>query len=81
MKGDRPMPSPRNAAAFDIHASITHSIVQAIEAGIGEHRLPWARTGTPSVRPRNAVTKQAYRGINVLSLWLSAEQYGFTHGL
>jgi len=75
------MPTPRNAAAFDIHASITQAIVQAIENGIGEHRLPWARTGTPSVRPRNAVTKQAYRGINVLSLWLSAEQYGFTHGL
>ena len=75
------MPTPRNAAAFDIHASITRAIVQAIENGIGEHRLPWARTGTPSVRPRNAVTKQAYRGINVLSLWLSAEQHGFTHGL
>lgn len=66
---------------FDIHQSITDQIVQALEAGVGEHRLPWARTGTPNVRPRNAVTKNAYRGINILSLWLSAEVHGFNHGL
>lgn len=70
-----------NVDAFDVHASITNEIMRALEAGVGDSRLPWARTGTPSVRPRNAVTKQGYRGINILSLWLSAEKHGFTHGL
>lgn len=75
------MSTHRNAAAFDVHKAVTDEIVRALEAGVGQSRLPWARTGTPSVRPRNAVTKQGYRGINILSLWLSAEKHGFTHGL
>ena len=75
------MSTHRNNVGFDVHASITNEIVRALEAGIGESRLPWARTGTPSVRPRNAMTKQGYRGINTLSLWLSAEKNGYTHGL
>lgn len=75
------MSTHRNVAAFDVHRAITDDIIQALEAGVDKYRLPWARTGTPSVRPRNAVTKQGYRGINILSLWLSAEKHGFTHGV
>ena len=56
---------------FDLHAEITNSIVRAIEDGPGEFIMPWHRasaTGTPM----NAVTQRSYRGINVVSLWITA---------
>ena len=60
----------------DVHADITNSIIQGIEAGADNFSLPWHRTGSIT-RPRNAATKNLYRGINILSLWVSAESNGF----
>jgi len=40
---------------------------------------PWSGKGTGNM-PRNAVSKRAYSGANVLLLWLAAENNGYTSG-
>jgi antirestriction protein ArdC len=65
---------------FDIHQHITNQIVAAIERGTGEFRLPWHRSAGNIMRPVNVASKKAYRGINVLALWATAEEKGFTSG-
>jgi antirestriction protein ArdC len=66
---------------LDVHETITNSIVVAIEAGAGNARLPWHRTGASSILPKNAATGNAYNGINVLVLWATAQERAYTHSL
>ena len=54
--------------ARDVHRVITEQIVEAIEAGAGAFQMPWHR-GAAVTRPINAVTRTAYRGVNVIALW------------
>ena len=65
---------------FDIHQHITDQIVDAIERGAGEFRLPWHRSAGNIMRPVNIASKKAYRGVNVLALWATAEEKGYTSG-
>lgn len=65
----------------DIFDRITRHIVAAIKAGAGAFRLPWHVTGGPRHRPQNAVSQTAYRGVNVLVLWATAEACGYPSGL
>src|SRR4051812_776979 len=65
---------------FDIHQHITDQIVAAIERGAGEFRLPWHRAGGNIMRPVNVASKKAYRGVNVLALWATAEEKGYASG-
>lgn len=64
----------------DLYQRVTTAIVAAIEAGAGDYRMPWnARLcGSSSLDiPSNPVGRYPYRGINILTLWGSQEQYGF----
>jgi len=75
-------PSRKSASTRpDIHTQITNQIIEAIEQGAGDWQMPWHRTGEGLNRPMNADTGNAYRGINVLSLWVAAEVRGFSTGL
>ena len=65
---------------FDIHQHITDLIVAAIERGAGEFRLPWHRSAGNIMRPVNVASRKAYRGVNVLALWATAEEKGYTSG-
>ena len=65
---------------FDIHQHITDQIIAAIEFGAGEFRLPWHRSAGNIMRPVNVASKKAYRGVNVLALWATAEEKGYTSG-
>jgi antirestriction protein ArdC len=65
---------------FDIHQHITNQIVAAIERGSGEFRLPWHRSAGNIMRPVNVASKKPYRGVNVLALWATAEEKGYTSG-
>ena len=58
---------------LDLHQAVTDKIVAAIEAGVGDARLPWQRTGLATLLPKNAHSGHAYNGINVLSLWAEAQ--------
>ncbi|EGT3611542.1 DUF1738 domain-containing protein [Morganella morganii] len=62
----------------DIYQEVTDRIVAALEKGTAPWKRPWrqaegARTGFPV----NALTGNAYQGMNVLLLWLSADEQGF----
>jgi len=65
----------------DIHQQITDTIIKAIEDGAGDWQMPWHRTGDGLNRPVNIDTQNRYRGINILNLWIAAEQRGFGCGL
>ena len=62
----------------DIYTQVTASIVAAIEAGAPTWQMPWHRAGDGLNRPVNIDTGNAYRGINVLGLWVSATVRGFS---
>jgi antirestriction protein ArdC len=61
---------------FDVHQEITNRIVAAIEAGVGEFKLPWHRAASTR-SPINATTGRAYRGVNILSLWITTQALGY----
>ena len=63
---------------FDLHQTLTDQIVAAIErVSADDFRLPWHRSGMSSIQPKNALTKNAYRGINIVSLWVAAEVHSY----
>jgi antirestriction protein ArdC len=66
---------------FDIHQHITDQLVSAIERGAGEFRLPWRRRKGNILRPVNIASKKAYRGVNILTLWATADEKGFSSGV
>jgi antirestriction protein ArdC len=66
---------------FDIHQHITDKIIAAIERGAGEFRLPWHRSAGSIMRPVNIASKKAYRGVNILTLWATADEKGYGSGV
>lgn len=62
----------------DIHAEITNKLIAAIEADPDRPSMPWRRSSAPLFMPENALTKNPYNGINIVSLWVSAEAQSFT---
>lgn len=62
---------------FDVHEAVTNQIIAAIEAGAGEWKMPWHRSGGALSRPVNIASTEAYRGVNVLALWVAAEARGY----
>lgn len=66
---------------FDLYARVTGQIIEAIEAGAGKFEMPWHRSGGPVMRPRNAITGTAYRGVNILALWSQAMVKGYPSAL
>ena len=65
---------------FDIHQHITDQIIAAIESGAGEFRLPWHRSAGNIMRPVNIASKNAYRSVNILTLWATADEKGYSSG-
>ena len=64
-------------ARFDIHQHVTDTIIAQIEAGTPPWRQPWTGgTGGACLPVRH--NGEAYRGINVLMLWATAAERGFT---
>ncbi len=69
------------SARSDVYTRITDDIVAAIEQGAGEWQMPWHHDGSSIARPRNVASDKAYRGINVLALWVAAHRAGYTSGI
>lgn len=67
-------------AREDVYTQVTNNIIAAIEKGAGHWQMPWHRTGEGLNRPVNIDTSNAYRGINVLSLWAAGQARGFSTG-
>ena len=69
-----------NTELADVYTRVTNQIVEAIEKGAADWRMPWHPTGKDSFSPLNAATQKPYRGVNVLSLWAAAQQHGYPTG-
>ena len=54
----------------DIHQQVTDTVIEMIESGVNgsSWKCPWVGQAMPI----NRVTGHAYRGVNVLMLWLTA---------
>lgn len=60
----------------EIIKKIADKFIEKIENFSGEWKEPFFRTALTC--PVNTQTKKAYRGLNIISLWISAEEKGFT---
>lgn len=60
----------------DTYQRITDTIVEQLEAGTKPWIRPWRGSVRHSRIPRRA-TGEAYRGINVLMLWVSSQMFGY----
>ena len=65
---------------FDIHQHITDQIISALENGAGEFRLPWHRSAGNIMRPVNIASRKPYQGVNILTLWATADALGYSSG-
>jgi antirestriction protein ArdC len=65
----------------DVYQRVTDQIIEAIERGAGEWRMPWHQGHADTFAPRNAVSRKPYRGINVLNLWAIATKHNYGSGL
>ena len=66
---------------FDVHQEITNRIIDALETA-GEFQLPWIRNkGGSFARPVNIASKNPYNGVNIVSLWVSAQAHDFPSNL
>ncbi|RWB51060.1 zincin-like metallopeptidase domain-containing protein [Mesorhizobium sp.] len=60
----------------DTYQRITDIIVEQLEAGTKPWIRPWRGNARRSLTPRRA-TGEAYRGINVLMLWVAGQMFGY----
>ncbi|EIK0449540.1 DUF1738 domain-containing protein [Salmonella enterica] len=70
----------KKGAQGDLYQAVTDKIVAAMEKGVAPWRKPWRTERQLSVNalPVNASTGQPYSGINILLLWLAAEEGGYS---
>ena len=64
-------------ARADIYQRITDRIVASLQASVGSWRMPWHVSAEGSALPVNAVTRRAYRGVNTIVLWATAQAEGY----
>lgn len=70
----------KKTETVDLYQKVTDRIVQALEKGIAPWKKPWRTTqkyAAAGPLPVNASTGRAYSGVNVLLLWLEAEEKGY----
>ncbi|MBW4464675.1 MAG: DUF1738 domain-containing protein [Pegethrix bostrychoides GSE-TBD4-15B] len=66
----------------DIYQELTDKIVYAIEKGVVNNwQMPWHTKDGNSLLPANVLSKKAYRGINILSLWVTVAEKGYSSNL
>ena len=63
--------------AADIAQRTVDELITRIEAGAGTWEMPWRMTASAGV-PHNATTNIAYRGGNIVLLWLEQLMKGYT---
>jgi len=61
-----------------LYAEVTYRIIAELEAGRLPWVQPWDASRCPCTLPHNAGSGRTYSGINVLILWTSAIEQGFS---
>lgn len=64
----------------DVFTAITNAIIAALEQGAGTCTMPWHGGLVAPPFPVNAATGKAYRGINVIALWVAAMAERYVSG-
>lgn len=64
----------------DVYLKVTDSIINAIEQGVSNWRMPWHTSGRFASSPINVASKKPYRGVNTLCLWAAAQAKGYERG-
>lgn len=64
----------KNVMKQDYREKITNQIVTALEKG----NIPWISPFEHQLIPMNYLTKRTYNGINLLSLWATGMEMGYT---
>jgi antirestriction protein ArdC len=64
----------------DVYATVTSQIINAIEQGVSNWRMPWHTAGKFAFSPINVTSKKPYRGINTVCLWAAAQAKGYERG-
>jgi antirestriction protein ArdC len=64
----------------DVYRKVTDSIINAIEQGVSNWRMPWHTSGKFAFSPVNVTSKKPYRGINTVCLWAAAQAKGYERG-
>ncbi len=75
------MAQSQTEGRFDVHQHVTDQIIAAMEKGAGDWQMPWHRSSHALTRPKNIASGNAYRGINILALWVATEANGYSHGI
>lgn len=68
----------KRKAKPDIYQTVTDNIIRALEVGVKPWVCPWTGNGAASGLPANFSTGTAYSGINIMLLWSSAAEQGYT---
>src|SRR5579864_7462658 len=63
----------------DVYERVTSQIVNAIEQGVSNWRMPWHTSGKFALSPINVTSKKPYRGINTVCLWAAAQAKAYEH--
>ena len=63
--------------ARNIQKEVTDRILSQLRAGVVPWKQPWTGSGF-GVMPRNAVTQRGYSGVNVILLWATAQERGYS---
>jgi antirestriction protein ArdC len=64
----------------DVYERVTSQIINAIEQGVSNWRMPWHTSGKFAFSPINVASKKPYRGINTVCLWAAAQAKGYERG-
>lgn len=68
----------KRKAKPDMYQTVTDNIIRALEAGVKPWVCPWTGNGADSGLPANFSTGTVYSGINIMLLWSSAAEQGYT---
>jgi len=64
---------------LDIEQAVTHKIIARLEAGgLLPWACPWERSLSGGSLPFNGATQVGYNGINIVILWLAAQEQGYS---
>ena len=64
----------------DVYTRVTSQIVNAIEQGVSNWRMPWHTSGKFAFSPINVTSKKPYRGVNTVCLWAAAQAKAYERG-
>jgi antirestriction protein ArdC len=69
-------------AKQSIHDRVTATILEQIDGSPGDPVMPWHQPAGSTLHiPKNATTDSAYRGLNILMLWIAADMKQYPKGL